>query len=97
MSLLDKLEKFKKKDVQEAKKTEKISEEISPEVRLIEDELDLLTKSIEIAPEKLKIGFKPKISIRKLMAVREMFNLKAPKTVNKKSLSELLIKALETV
>ena len=31
------------------------------------------------------------------MAVREMFNLKAPKKVNKESLAELLIKALETL
>jgi len=29
------------------------------------------------------------------MAVREMFNLKAPKTVNKENLEKLLIKALE--
>ena len=96
------LGQFKKKvEVQEVKKTEKISEKISPEPEkidlLIEDELDILTKSIEIAPKKLTIGFEPKISIRKLMAVREMFNLKTPKKVNKKNLSELLIKALKTV
>jgi len=81
----------------EVKKTEKISEKISPEVRLIEDDLDILTKSIELAPKKLTIGFKPLISIRKLMAVREMFNLKAPKPVNKENLAKLLIKALKTV
>ena len=37
------------------------------------------------------------ITIRKLMAVREMFNLKAPKKVNKKSLAELIIKNLESL
>lgn len=31
------------------------------------------------------------------MAVREMFNLKAPKQVNKENLAKLLIKALKTV
>jgi len=31
------------------------------------------------------------------MVVREMFNLKAPKMVNKENLAELLVKALETI
>jgi len=93
--------KFQKKEVvQEAKKPEEFESEIpkiSPEVRLIEDDLEILTKSIDLAPKKLTIGFEPKISIRKLMAVREMFNLKAPKKVNKENLAELLIKALKTI
>ncbi len=97
MSLLDKLDKFEKSDAQEEKIAKKSQKEISPEVRLIEDDLDILTKSIDLAPKKLTIGFEPRISIRKLMAVREMFDLKAPKKVNKKTLSELLIKALKTV
>jgi len=108
MDLLERMQKLKEQ--QEIKSQEEISPEevkkipkkieikkISPEVRLIEDEIDILTKSIELAPKKLTIGFKPLISIRKLMAVREMFNLKAPKPVNKENLSKLLIKALKTV
>lgn len=75
---------------------EKNFPEFSPEPERL-DEIDILSKNIELAPKKLTIGFEPKISIRKLMAVREMFNLKAPKKVNKKTLSELLIKALKTV
>ena len=37
------------------------------------------------------------ITIRKLMAMREMFNLKSPKKVNKQSLASLIIKALKTM
>lgn len=39
----------------------------------------------------------PSITIRKLMAVREMFNLKSPNRVNKKSLAKLIIRALKTI
>lgn len=90
-------EESEKEVVQEEKIAKKSQKKISPEVRLIEDDIEILTKSIDLAPKKLTIGFEPKISIRKLMAVREMFNLKAPKTVNKENLAKLLIKALKTI
>lgn len=84
-----------KKEAQEERKIEKKTI-ISPEPERL-DEIDLLTKGIELAPKKLTIGFKPTITIRKLMAVREMFNLKAPKKVNKENLAELIIKALKPI
>ena len=86
------LEKFK--ELEKSGNKEHSQEEITPE-RL--DELDLLTKSIEFTPKNLKFGFKPIITIRKLMAVREMFNLKAPKKVNKKSLADLIIISLKLI
>ena len=86
--------KTEKESLQEAKKIE--IKKIAPEPEKL-DEIDLLTKGIELAPKKLTIAFEPIITIRKLMAVREMFNLKAPKKVNKEDLAELLIKALKTI
>jgi len=94
---LENEESEKTESLQEVKKiAKKPLEKISPEVERL-NEINLLTKSIELAPKKLTIGFKPLISIRKLMAVREMFYLKAPKKVNKENLAKLLIKALKTV
>ena len=103
MDLLERMQKLKKSQEEippEVKKIPKIDLKPTKNDKLIEseeNEIDILTKSIELAPKKLTIGFKPLITIRKLMAVREMFNLKAPKKVNKENLAELLIKALKTV
>lgn len=92
---------IEKKEVQEEKKTE-----IKKSLPENEIDLDLLDESLARVSKskKLKIGSKevspekfPKITIRKLMAVREMFELKTLKKPTKKSLAKLVIEALEQV
>ena len=84
MDLLERMQKLKEQQESQKKESPQEEKKISKSQKIE------ITTPLEIEKED-----NHSITIRKLMAVREMFNLKAPKKVTKKSLASLIIKALK--